>query len=60
MDLINIDVIHLGTTERVLARFDDVLAAEIPPVRAGAHDSLNFGGDNYVVATVYLLEVKIP
>ena len=48
----------LETAERILATFDDVLAAEPTHIWAFAHDAMNFGSHDDFVADRHFLKVE--
>ena len=50
VNLVQIDVVHLEPPQRMLARLDDVFAAEAAAVRAVGHRHVDFGSDHDVVA----------
>src|SRR5579864_3765517 len=58
MDLIQVDVIHSQTTERVIASLQNMLAAEASAVGAGTHHPVDLGGQDDVVTRGHLIEVK--
>ena len=57
MDLIQIDEIHAQPPQRVLAAFNDVLAAEPFLVGTLAHHAAYFGGDDDFIARGHLVEI---
>ena len=50
MDLIEIDKIHAQAAQRIVAAFDDVLAAEPFLIGTAPHSSAHLGGDHDFIA----------
>jgi hypothetical protein len=56
MDLIQVHVLHLQASQRIVAGLNDVFAAKAPPIRAGPHRAEHLGRDHDIIARSHLFE----
>jgi hypothetical protein len=56
MELVKVDVIGLQAPQRVLAGFEDVVAAGARIVRQIAHTPIDFGCQHHLIAQIAILQ----